>query len=177
MHDTKPPFVELKDREKYDVDKIAERIIKSSLSEAAKNKYIDREWSSSEIAWQTFFNFDKKRFLEEIDLAKRRYSSPDLYGKEPLFPQIKKERRALERLSLYELTQVDPEHGKRLKDAVFKKCTDENGFYFCATSGYRSKRRTDFQIDHITPLSRGRLTVLYNLQLLTRKENARKGAR
>ena len=177
IHVTKPPFVELKDREKYDVDKIAENIVKNNLNEVAKNKYIDQEWSSGEIAWQTFFNFDKKLFLDEIDLAKRRYCYPDLYGKTSAIPQDKKELRALEKLSLYELTQVDPERGNQLKNEVFKKYTDKAGFYFCANSGYRSKRKMDFQVDHIKPLSRGGLTVPDNLQLLTKKENARKGAK
>ncbi|MDR2773082.1 MAG: DEAD/DEAH box helicase family protein [Elusimicrobiota bacterium] len=177
IQDVKPTFIDLKDREKYDVDKIAESIVENNLSEAEKIKYINQEWSSGEIAWQTFFNFSKKLFLDEIDLAKRRYCYPELYGKNSVIPQNIKELRKLEELNLHELTQTNPEHGNWLKNEVFKKYTDKNGFYFCANSGYRSKNKLDFQIDHIKPISHGGLTVLENLQLLTRKENARKGAK
>jgi superfamily II DNA or RNA helicase len=172
-----PTFIELKDREKYDVDKIAKSIVESDLSETEKIKYIDQEWNNGEIAWQTFFNFSQKLFLDEIDLAKRRFCYPELYGKNSVVPHDKKELRKLEELSLNDLTQINPEHGKQLKNEVFKRYTDKDGFYFCANSGYRSKRRSDFQIDHIKPMSRGGLTVLDNLQLLTRKENAKKGAK
>ena len=44
-------------------------------------------------------------------------------------------------------------------------------------SGYRSNKKVEFQIDHIKALSRGGLTTLENLQLLTKKENAVKGAK
>lgn len=50
-----------------------------------------------------------------------------------------------------------------------------SGYFFSAESGYRSKNRLDFQIDHIQPMSQGGKTTLDNLQLLTRKENGTKG--
>jgi superfamily II DNA or RNA helicase len=177
IQETNPPFVELKDRGKYDVDKIAKSIVENSLGGNREIKYIDKEWNNNEVAWQTFFNFSKKLFVTEIDLAKRRYSYPELYEKNSAIPQDKKELRKLEELSLHDLTQVNPKYGRWLKDEVFKRYTDKKGFYFCARSGYRSKRKIDFQIDHIKPMSHGGLTVLDNLQLLTRKENAKKGTK
>ena len=60
-------------------------------------------------------------------------------------------------------------------DEVFKKFTDKDGFYFSAESGYKSKNKLDFQVDHIKSIHNGGLTVFENLQLLTRSENAKKG--
>lgn len=52
------------------------------------------------------------------------------------------------------------------------KYTDEEGYYFSASGNYRSKNKLDFQIDHIKPMALGGETVLDNLQLLTKRENA-----
>jgi ATP-dependent helicase IRC3 len=69
----------------------------------------------------------------------------------------------------------DPVYEKYLRDQVYKKFTDKDGFYYCKESGYKSKSKRDFQIDHIIPMHNGGLTELNNLQLLTKSENAKKG--
>ena len=92
-------------------------------------------------------------------------------------PIEEKELRSYEKLTLYELRKQDPIYGKWLRDEVFRKFTDKDGFYFSAESGYKSKSQLDFQIDHIVSMHNGGLTVLENLRLLTRSENARKGSK
>lgn len=83
--------------------------------------------------------------------------------------------RSYEKLKLHELREQDPIYEKWLRDEVFKKFTDKDGFYFSAESGYKSKNKLDFQVDHIKSIHNGGLTVFENLQLLTRSENAKKG--
>lgn len=175
IQDQAPPFVELKDREKYNIDEIAKEIIESDLGGRAETEMINQTWESNEIAWQTFFNFDKKNFLREINLSKTKYLHPELYEKKSIIPKNEKELRVLEQLSLYDIRQHNPEYAKWLSDEVYKKFTDKDGFYYCASSGYKSKNKFDFQIDHIKPMHNGGLTELENLQLLTRSENAKKG--
>ena len=170
-----PPFIELKDREKFDIDKIASEIIEKDLGSKSETELTNNIWESSEIAWQTFFNYDKRGFFREIDLAKRRKNHPDLYQRKPIIPQEEKELRELEKLSLYDLRSENPIYVKWLSDQVYKKFTDKDGFYYCNASGYKSKNKLDFQIDHITSMHNGGLTLLDNLQLLTRSENAKKG--
>lgn len=170
-----PTFIELKDREKYNIDEIAKEIIEKDLGERAQAEMINQTWESNEIAWETFFNFDKKNFLREINLAKTKFLHPELYARKSVVPKDEKELRELEKLSLYEIRETNPEYGKWLSDEVYKKFTDQDGFYFSADSGYKSKNKLDFQIDHIKPMHNGGLTVLENLQLLTRSENAKKG--
>lgn len=78
-------------------------------------------------------------------------------------------------MSLYEIKNANPAYGKWLSDQVYDKYKDEDGFYFSAESGYKSKNRLSFQVDHIVPMHNGGLTKLDNLQLLTREENMIKG--
>ncbi|GHT67534.1 hypothetical protein FACS189452_05440 [Bacteroidia bacterium] len=177
MQDQTPPFIECKEREKYDIDKIARDIIAKDLGAKAQTELTNTMWENEEFAWQTFFNFDKKIFLHEIDLSKTKQMNPDLYKRQTIVPQDEKELRKIEKLSLYDLRQVNPAYEKHLRDKVFRKFTDADGYYFSAKSGYRSKNKLDFQVDHINPMAKGGLTVLDNLQLLTRAENAIKGAK
>jgi len=175
IQDQTPPFIELKDREKYNIDEIAREIIEKDLGERAQAEMINQTWESNEIAWETFFNFDKKSFLREVNLAKTKFLHPELYARKSVVPKDEKELRELEKLNLYEIKETNPEYGKWLSDQVYKKFTDQDGFYFSATKNYKSKNKLDFQIDHIKPMHNGGLTVLDNLQLLTRSENAKKG--
>jgi superfamily II DNA or RNA helicase len=175
IQDQIPPFIELKDREKYNIDEIAKEIIEKDLGERAQAEMINQTWESNEIAWETFFNFDKKSFLREINLAKTKFLHPELYARKSVVPKDEKELRELEKLSLYEIRETNPEYGKWLSDQVYKKFTDQDSFYFSAVSDYKSKNKLDFHIDHIKPMHNGGLTVLDNLQLLTRSENAKKG--
>ncbi len=76
-----------------------------------------------------------------------------------------------------ELSDQFPEYHKKLSDEVFAKFTDKDGFYFSAKSDYRSKSKLNFQIDHIESMKNGGLTILKNLQLLTKSENLKKGSK
>ncbi|MDR3246526.1 MAG: DEAD/DEAH box helicase family protein [Prevotellaceae bacterium] len=175
IQDQIPPFIELKEREKYDIDKIAKDIIDRDLGKRAQADLLNLTWENNEFAWQTFFNFDRKNFIHEIDLSTRRQLYPELFKRKSGVPQDEKELRELEKLNLYELRQVNPTYEKWLRDEVFKKFTDKDGYYYSAESGCKSKNKCIFQIDHIKPMHNGGLTVLDNLQLLTRSENAIKG--
>ena len=170
-----PIFTEFKEREKYDIDKIAKEIYDADLRRQEREDRLTEIWNESEHKWQTFFNFDEKNFRREVGLAEERFARPDLYAKKRIIPTDEKELRELEKLSLYDLRQVNPAYEKWLRNEIFKKFTDKDGYYFSAESGYRSKNKLIFQIDHVKPMHNGGLTVLENLQLLTRAENAVKG--
>lgn len=175
IQDEVPVFIELKDREKYDIDKIADEIISKDLGEKSQTELINKTWDNNEIEWQTFFNFDKRGFLREINLAKTRLNHPELFQRKSVVPTEEKELRSYEKLTLQQLREQDPTYERFLRDEVFKKHIDKDGFYVSAESGFKSKNKLDFQIDHIKPMHNGGLTVLENLQLLTRSENAKKG--
>jgi hypothetical protein len=86
-----------------------------------------------------------------------------------------KELREYDKLSMFELREKDTEYWRKLRDEVFEKYKDKNGFYTCAISGEKSRSKILFQIDHIKPISKGGLTILNNLQILTRSVNKLKG--
>lgn len=176
--ETVPPFIEFNDREKFDLTKIADEIQIKDLRVSEKKIYIDKLWENGANQWQAFFGFNNKQlFSSEIDLALRRLAEPEAFARPSFLPIDKKELRELENLSMNELREQFPEYWKNLRDEVFAKFTDKEGFYYSALSGEKSRSKLNFQIDHIKPMKNGGLTVLENLQLLTKAENLRKGSK
>jgi len=176
--ETAPPFIEFKEREEFDLTKIADEIQAKDLRVSEKKIYIDELWEKGVNQWQAFFGFSHKQFFSsEIDLALRRLAEPELFARPSLLPTDKKELLELTQLSIPELRERFPEYHKKLKDEVFAKFKDEDGFYFSAKGNYRSKSTFNFHIDHIKSMKNGGLTVIENLQLLTKTENLRKGSK
>lgn len=102
------------------------------------------------------------------------YFYSDERGAASVKPITEKEKVRIQELPLYEIRRRFPELGERLRDIVFDKYTDNEGYHISAQSGFRSKNKLDFQIDHIEPMAHGGLTVPDNLQLLRRDENMSK---
>ncbi|MEQ8191140.1 MAG: SUMF1/EgtB/PvdO family nonheme iron enzyme [Candidatus Eremiobacterota bacterium] len=165
-----PQFIELKDREKYDITKIANEIYEKDFGEKRKKEYLDKIWNDEEIAWKTFFGFDERYFINEIDIAIRKISRPDLFKTSDKKPMEEKELREMEKFSMSELYEKYPEYWRKLRDSVYEKYKDKDGYYNCAASEFKSKNKRHFQINHIISLSKGGLTTPDNLQLLTKKE-------
>jgi ATP-dependent helicase IRC3 len=176
QNDAEPKYIELKDRAKYDLSKIAQRILDEDMGYRAAAEFKNQLWDGNETERKAFFGYDKRYFLNEIDLAIRRLSNPDLFKRAVTIAIDTKETRAFNRLSMSELREVAPEYWEQLSDAVFNKYQDKKGYYVSATGNYKSKSKHNFQIDHIIPMHNGGLTELDNLQLLTRSENGLKGA-
>ncbi|MBL1212375.1 MAG: DEAD/DEAH box helicase family protein [Ignavibacteriae bacterium] len=174
--DIEPKFIELKERKKYDLVKVSEEILNKNFGRKDEANYKNKLWESNVIEWKAFFGYNKKYFLNEIDLAIRKLINPDLYKRPSVVPEDEKELRKLENMSMQEIREINPQYWKWLSDSVYEKYKDEDGFYFSATKRYKSKNKLNFQIDHIVSRSNGGLTKVENLQLLTRKENARKGS-
>ena len=175
--ETAPPFVEFKERENFDLTKIAREIEAKDFRESEKNEFIDELWKNDAHKWQAFFGYDQRYFENEIALALRKLFKPHLFAQQSIIPTDQKELRELEKLSMSELREQFPEYHKKLSDEVFAKFTDKDGFYFSAKSDYRSKSKLNFQIDHIESMKNGGLTILKNLQLLTKSENLKKGSK
>ena len=165
-----PIFIELKDREKYDVRIIAKEIIDKDLTQKAQTELINAAWENNEIEWQTFCNYEKKVFIREIDLAKNRINHPEEYSRIKIQPTEEKELRSLEQLDLQELSEHNPLFEKWIRDEVYRKYTDSDGRYFTRSGSFKSRNKLDFQVKHIVPLSKGGLTIMDNLQLVKREE-------
>lgn len=176
QNEIEPKYIELKDREKYDLTKVANEILDKNFGRKEEEEFKNNLWNSNEVEWKAFFGYDKRYFLNEIDLAIRKHTNPDLFKRSSIIPKDTKELRKLEEMSLSDIREINPEYWKWLSDEVYNKHKDEEGNYVSAKSSYKSKNKLEFQIDHIKSLSSGGLTTLDNLQLLTRQENGLKGA-
>lgn len=173
-----PRFIGLKEREKYDLTKVARDILDRGMTRPEEREYKAALWSGGQGEWKAFFGHrNEQYFLSEIDLAIRREEHPHLYKRPDVVPTDTKELKRLEELSMADLREHNPRYWKQMSEAVHNKFRDADGYYFSAQSGFKSKDKIQFQIDHIHPMSAGGLTRLDNLQLLTRSENAQKGSR
>jgi DNA or RNA helicases of superfamily II len=170
-----PQMIYLSERSDYDVSDLARYIVDNELTQSARKEFIDTQWNRSDMHWAAFFGIEnQKAFRKLINDAIDRIENPEDYAKPSVKPITEKEKILIQELPLQEIRRRFPELEEKIRDAVFEKYLDPNGFYHSAQSRYKSRNKLDFQIDHIKPLSKGGLTVLDNLQLLTRTENLRK---
>ena len=112
QNEIEPKYIELKDREKYDLTKVSNEILTKNLGRLDEENYKNEIWESNIIEWKAFFGYDKKYFLNEIDLAIRKLTNPDLYKRSTVVPQDTKELRELEKMSMDELREENPEYWK-----------------------------------------------------------------
>ncbi|MCL2822834.1 MAG: DEAD/DEAH box helicase family protein [Polyangiaceae bacterium] len=170
-----PQLIYLSERENYDPAVLARHIIDNNLTRAAHQAYIESEWNRADTRWAAFFGVEnQKAFHKLIDVELHRIERPQDFSKPTTAPITEREMIQIKDLSLREIKDRFPEIEEKIRDTVFAKFRDADGFYRCALSGHRSRNRVPFQIDHIKPMSRGGLTELGNLQLLKRSENVRK---
>lgn len=169
----KPKFMPLEEREKFDISKIAKEIYEKDLGERAKLKYINKLWDDENNFLKLFFNGDKKLLY---DILNKELSKISFESEEECIDCIEVNYEDVDEktLDLNKLAEENPDKAKNLKEAVFNKFKDKDGYYHSAISDYKSKSKLNFQIDHIIPISEGGLTELDNLQLLTRWENIKK---
>jgi superfamily II DNA or RNA helicase/tetratricopeptide (TPR) repeat protein len=173
--DEVPEMIELAERSKYDISAIARYIVDNDLRSSEEDEYIKSQWSNADSRWRAFFGTEnQKAFRRSVDAAKDRIKNADDYALPAEKPLTVKESIQIQDLTLYEIRRRFPDLGEKLVNAVYAKFTADDGYYYSVASGFRSRNRLDFQIDHIVPMSVGGKTVLDNLQLLTRAENMKK---
>ena len=173
--EVKPDYIELTDREKFDLTQLGKIIVEKDFRQSEKKKFIEECWDKNENEWKVFFGFNQKYFLNELDLIIRKIEFPDSKPPKPIHPEFVPEDRDIEDLSMSELRKYCPKYWKKLSDSIYEKFRNKEGYYYSALSGFQSKSKLKFQIDHKKPMSKGGKTVFGNLQLLTRSENAKKG--
>ncbi|MVO69985.1 tetratricopeptide repeat protein [Paeniclostridium sordellii] len=166
-----PLFIPFEGREKYDVSVLAKEIVDNDFGPRKQNDYLNEKWKDEQAGWKIYFNNNKHIFINEVNRAV--YN--ELNKGEIESPEVEYEKVDYSKLSMSQIYKKDINYWRKLSDAVYKKYQDEDGYYKSATGIYKSKSKKYFQIDHIKPMSKGGLTVLENLQLLTRWENYNKG--
>lgn len=169
-----PRFIPFPERLTCNLSAVARHIYEGNFTLKQIAEHLDSLWNNKQSFWPILFGYNflyfKKQF--DIELNKLQGYYPDLVVTPPV---VIPDTVPLEKLSLFEIREVDPAQYREIKDAVFARYKDDvTGFIYCAASNFKSRRRLDFQIDHIIPMSKGGLTTLENLQVLSRAEHAKK---
>ncbi|MBP3931905.1 MAG: DEAD/DEAH box helicase family protein [Peptostreptococcaceae bacterium] len=164
-------IIEFEGREEFNISNLVDEILEKRLNRIEESEYIKCKWEDKSLCWRIYFNNDFLLFNSEIDREMRNRFIKQNTEK----PKIKPDPIDYEKLSLYKIKELNPNLWREIYDEVYDNYRDENGFYISASGKYSSKNKRYFQIDHIIPLSKGGLTKVENLQLLTRWENAIKG--
>ena len=169
----KPEFLAFSERRKCNLSIVARHIYDESLGGIARTSYTDSIWNDEKSFWQVLFGYNKLYFKKQLDIEI--YKLEGDYGDVlAAAPTIICDNVPLAELSLTEIRERDPLEYRRIKDAVFAKHTDAKGFITCAISEFKTQMRRDFQIDHIEPMSKGGLTTIENLQVLSHKAHTEK---
>lgn len=168
-----PEFVAFSERRKCDLSLVARYIIDNKLDRLREKEYLDSLWNDDKSFWQVLFGYNNLYFKKQVDIELNKLQGyyPDVTITPPI---VIPDTVPLKSLSLIEIRERDPAEYRDIKDAIFAKYTDARGFITCAISGFKSQMRKDFQIDHIQPMSKGGLTTLENLQVLSRKAHTEK---
>lgn len=171
-----PKFFSFDERDKFDIDKIAREILDQDMGRRTMESFLEQKWEAEKDSWEAFFNYKPHIFREEVFHAIERILHPEEHRQAGYHPDLSYEQRKFEDMSLEAIRSIDPEYHSWLKNKVFERYMDEDGYYHSASGDYASKQRSNFEIDHIKPMSKGGKTTLDNLQLLTWRENRKKGA-
>jgi len=172
-----PQFYDFDDREKYDVNLLAQRIIEHDMGLQKQNAFLKQQWESEDPDWKQLFDDDFEMFRQVV--IDRAYRAVDPEGSANIsMPNVVKSKKQIEDCSLAELHEHDYEEWCRIRDAVYAGARDRKRKKFvCAETGEMRSSWTDFQIDHIKPRAEGGKTRVDNLRLVLRHVNARKGAK
>ncbi|MEH2461926.1 HNH endonuclease [Nostoc sp.] len=147
-----PEYHSFEQRETYDLDKIAYKVI--DFSSRLKYEYLDKEFSQPETLWKVFYK-SLIRFETAVDAAIRNIINPKPEGETTPVVILPLERRDKE------LNEVEKEEVKK-RDG-----------YACLCCGVNTKGK--LQIDHIKPFSMGGETSKENSQTLCVTCNKCKG--
>jgi ATP-dependent helicase IRC3 len=168
----KPEFIPFSERRKCNLSIEARYIYDNSLGGIVRTRYLESLWNAEKSFWQVIFG-DKLYFKKQLDIEI--YKLEGDYGNLDISPPIViPDEVSLENLTLEQIREKDPEEYRKIKDAVYERAKDASGFITCTRSGFKAKTRINFQIDHIIPMSKGGLTTIDNLQVLSRKSHAEK---
>jgi ATP-dependent helicase IRC3 len=170
---TNPQFLELAERQKYDLATVARDVYDRDLSRSAMAEYVDILWNDPDAFWPVLFHDKKLGFWKQLNIEVDKLAG--FYDDLPvLAPVVIPDVVSIERLTLQAIKEQYPDEYDRIVDAVYAKATDSAGFITCAHGRWTSRDRGEFQIDHRVPMSEGGLTRLDNLQVLSKPAHREK---
>jgi len=151
QNESVPHYYPFEDRELYDVDRIAQKIVNDNLSYLDKNDYLTEEFSRSNSLWETFYR-SFNHFESSVDASIRSYvrnlkskkNPPLTFVSDALIMSVERKR------------ELTTEEKKLVKNR------DGNACLCCSASG----KGIRLEIDHVFPFSMGGETTVENSQTL-----------
>ena len=174
LKETKPVFLDFDDRGNFDLSETAKYIWDNDLGIRKQKEYLDSLWQDEQSFLKVFFGYNMKFFINQIDIELHKLAYPTELRVDTK-PKIIEGKREIEKLSIYKIKEIDINYWRSLVNKVYNEAKDSEGYYHCAITDYKGKKKIKFQIDHILPMSEGGLSVSSNLQLLERSVNILKG--
>lgn len=161
QNSTPPEYYLFEERDKHDLDRIAEEVVRKEMSDLAKEQLIRQLYNQPGTLWQTFYR-TLDRFRTAFSGAVHRQVRIIIDG--PTVPTLP----VTDGLP----PDYDPHHGTEppedVKEQVFVR---DN--YTCQACGAEGKRFR-LQADHIVPVKFGGGPTINNLQTLCKVCNGRK---
>lgn len=167
-----PPYFTFEQRDMVDISKLVDEI--ENFSKVERKKYINDIWGANRETsiWRELFNDNFEYFINEIVIEEIKRDFGQFVKKQEIAP-IEYEKEKLKDIKLIDWPEP---YQSKLRNAVFEKFKDKDGYYVCQITKERSKDKKLFDIDHIEPYSKGKNnTILENLRIVKRAENRRKG--
>lgn len=173
----KPSFITFEDREKYDLDIIAEPLANID-SDKERRIAINKLFDENETI-QEFYK-DRGVFKKLIDKVVLKLNDPETYSYTPEV-NVDYEKVELGDKSLHEIKEENYQYYTYLREETFLKSLkdfDGEKLFTCQTKNCKvhSKRKGIFQIDHIISRHKNGKTTLKNLQVLCVNCNRKKSA-
>lgn len=166
LTDEIPEFIPFEERSNYDIDKVAKEFFKKGYGGKKLSSETQRVWNDNQKGWQTFLGIEKfKYFNSELELALNKLKFPEEYKSSPDKPTVTRENLAFEKMPLEDIKQHAPDYYKFLRDQVFKKSKNRDGYFHSIKPYSKSKNKINFELAYKVPLSNNGLTVLSNLCL------------
>ncbi len=160
------------DRKKLDVSEIAKKIYDEDMRRSEKNAYIQNLWEEEGSLIPVYYT-NPYFFKKLIDLELDKLDGDVAIAVTE--PKSEAELRDLEQFPLQKIIETYPKIGLELKENAYTAARNDDGYYVCAGCGEIFPTRIYLQVDHITPMAKGGLTIQENLQVLCRTCNMRKG--
>ncbi len=163
-----PVFFTFKEREKYDITKLAKYILANDLTSTQKKEFITQEWEghNGNSIWKDFYGNNRKFFIDDINLEIHKIDFPEDF-KFSEAPKVEYKKEKLENLPLH---QWPYDEYKKMLEAVYEKWNREH-----PNEKIEKKDRVKYDIDHIIAMNNGGKTTLENLRPLLRHLNKIKG--
>jgi len=151
QNESVPHYYPFEDRELYNVDSIAEKIVNDNLSYLDKNDYLTEEFSRSNSLWETFYR-SFNHFESAVDASIRSYVRNLKSKKNPPLTSV----------SNTPIMSVETKRELTTEEKKLIKNRDGNACLCCGASG----KGVRLEVDHVFAFSLGGETTINNSQTL-----------